>query len=66
MARVNLKLKSPQEIKELIETSGITDLGKMKDIVNYIDKLQKQLLDYQSFMDTIVYMAENRNVNASL
>ena len=56
-------LKSPTELKEMLNESGINDLTKMKDIFNYIDNLQKQLLNYQLFLDFIEFTSISTNAN---
>ncbi len=60
------KLKKPSEMVELFNGSGIKDLSVIKPAIDYIDKLQQKLLDYQLLIDCIRHDLESKDVKIKL
>ena len=60
------KLKNPQEIGNMFYNQGFEDIKPFEEIIDYIDKLHKNLLSYQSFIEFMEYTVKNHNKNVSL
>lgn len=59
------KIKSPTELFKMINKINKDDLESYRDVLDYVDKLESALCNYQMVLDQIKYSIDTHNVNVT-